>query len=192
MATYRETLTVEKGNAALRQFAKGSGLRNSWRSVDPCVFLEIGRLRKESLRLHNGKQFDALKGQITVMTESDWRVEKPRSIHFGSGFSDRRIDKLLHSLKGVRITAICLTGRLPELRIELDDGRVLSTFTNWSNQPQWLIGFHDTRLFDLHSLPPDADINPWLHVRGGHLEVEYCYDEANRAARKFFHHLGRA
>ena len=112
------------------------------------------------------------------MTESDWRVEKPRSIHFGSGFSYRRIDKLLNSMIGTRILAADILGRLPELRIELDDSRLFSTFTTWSNQPRWLIGFNNTKLFRLHSLPPEADISPWMYVRGGRLAMEYCYDDA--------------
>lgn len=140
--------------------------------------------------MHNGKQFDAPKGQITCHTESDWRVEKPRSIHFGSGFSDRRIDKLLNTLVGTRIIAISLLGRLPELKIELDDGRLISTFTNWDNQPRWSIGFNDVKLFNLRPLPPDADISPWLHVQRGRPEIEYCYDDTNPAARRFFQHLG--
>jgi hypothetical protein len=186
MASYNESITIEQGNEALF-VCEGLKISHSWRSVDPCIFLEIGRLRKETLtRLKHSKPKSTLMGQITCMTESDWRVEKPRSIQFGSGFSDRRIDRLLKSIIGTRIISIKLLGRLPEITIELDDGRVLSTFTNWSNQPQWLIGFHDIRLFKLKSLPRETDISPWMHVRRGRLEIEYCYDNANLAARKFF------
>jgi hypothetical protein len=123
------------------------------------------------------------------MTESDWRVEKRRSIHFGSGFSDRQIDTLLKSLIGTRIAAIRLLGRLPELRIELDDGRAISTFTNWCTQPQWLMGFNDKKLFKHRLLPPDVDISPWMHLRRSRPAIEYCYDDQNPAANQFFREI---
>ena len=178
MATYCESLSIEQANAVLCA-CEGLRINHSWRSVDPCIFLELGQLKRERRRLHNGKKYYGLKGQITCVTESDWRVEKPRSIHFGSGFSERCIDKGLETLIGTRIVTISLSGLLPELRIEFDDGRVISTFTNWSNQPQWFVGFNDTKRFNLHSLPTDADISPWMHVRAGRPKIEYCYDDAN-------------
>jgi hypothetical protein len=185
MATYRESLTLEHGNAVLRA-CQGCRIAQVWQSVSPCIFLEVGRLRRKSTRSNNPS------GQITFMIESDWRVEKPRSIHFGSGFSDRRIDKALPSLIGTRIIAVGLIGRLPELTIELDDGRVISTFTDWSNRPRWSIGFEDTKLFNLHPLPSDADITPWMCVQRGRLEIEYCYDDVKPALRKLFRRLGHA
>ena len=189
MATYNESLTVEQGNAALR-VCEGLKITRSWRSVDPCIFIEIGRLKTETLQLPNHlRRLRRLSGQLTCMIESDWRVEKPRSIHFGSGFSDGQIDKLLNSLIGTRIIAIGLMGRLPELRIELDDGRTISTILNWSNQPRWSIGFKEPKLFRLHSFPSNADISPWMHVKKGHLEIEYCYDDAKPADRQFFKQL---
>jgi hypothetical protein len=192
MATYNESLTVAQGNAVLG-VCEGLRISHSWRSVDPCIFIEIGRLKRETLQLSNhSKPLRTLSGQITCMTEADWRVEKPRSIHFGSRFSDRRIDKLLKSLIGTRIIAVGLLGRLPELRIELDDGRVISTFTNWSNQPRWLIGFNDLKLFRLRALPSDTDISPWMHVLGGHPAIEYCYDDAKPAERQFFQQFRHA
>jgi hypothetical protein len=150
----------------------------------------MGRLRREVLQLATrSKPLHTLSGQISCMTESDWRVEKRRSIHFGSGFSDRQIDTRLKSLVGTRVAAVRLLGRLPELRIELDDGRAISTFTNWSNQPRWHIGFHDTKLFKHRSLPPAADISPYMHVRRSRLEIEYCYDDQNPAANRFFREI---
>jgi len=191
MTTYNESVTIERGNAVLR-VCEGLKISRAWRSFDPCIFLEIGQSRKETLQLpKHSKPLRTLRGQITCMTESDWRVETSRSIQFGSGFSNGRIDKMLKSLIGTRIIALELLGRLPELRIELDDGRVLLTFTNWSNQPRWSIGFNDRNLFKLYSLPPSADISPWMHVRGGRLKIEYCYDDKNRIARQFFQQAGK-
>jgi hypothetical protein len=185
MAAYYKSIAIEQGNALLRACI-GRRIAHLWRSVDPCIFIEIGRLKK------NPPLFRNLSGQITIATESDWRVEKPRSIQFGSGFSDKRIDNLLPSLIGTRIISLEILGRLPELRIELDDSRVISTFTNWSNNPRWLIGFKDTNLFNLHSIPSKLDIEPWMHVKRGCLEIVYCYDDTNPAERQFIHKLSHS
>jgi hypothetical protein len=192
MAAYNESLTIEQGTETLR-VCEGLRVARVWRSLDHCIVLEIGRLRRETLRLASRpKPLRTMKGQIACLIESDWRVEKPRSIQFGSGFSDRRIDRLLKSLIGRRIVGMSLSGRLPELRIELDDGRAISTFTDWCNQPQWHVGFHDPALFNLRALPSGADIEPWMCFEKGRVRVQYCYDERQPVERKFIQRLARA
>ncbi len=51
---------------------------------------------------------------------------------------------------------------------------------------------NDRKLVDLNSLPPGADISPWMHVRGGRLQIEYCYDDTNPVAKQFIRQLGHA
>jgi len=191
MAAYNESLTIGQGNTALR-VCEGLRIARAELGYGQTLVLQFGRLKREVRRLSTGRKFTVFNGQLTCSTYSDWRAEKPHSIQFGSGFSDHQIDKWLNSLIGTRINAVALIGRLPELRIELDDGRIISTFTDWSNQPQWSIGFNDTKLFNLRSLPPAADISPWMHVRGGRLHIEHCYDDANPVARQFIRQLGHA
>jgi hypothetical protein len=188
MAVFNESLTIEQGNTAIR-VSQGFQITRAQRGIGVCVILDLGRLHSETLELPNRmKPLCLCHGQISFMIESDWRVEGARSIHFGSGFSDRRIDSLI----GKRIAGVELLGRLPELRLELDDGRAISTFTNWTNQPRWSVGVKDAKLFTPRTLPLDADISSWIYVRQGHLEVDYCYDDANIKARRFFRQLGRA
>jgi hypothetical protein len=192
MAACSESLTIEQGKTLI-SVCKGLKVNHAHRGgVNPSLFLEIGRLHKEirTLRSHR-RRFTVLKGQITFMIESDWRVEKPRSIQVGSGFSDRQIDRMLKTLIGRRVVAASVVGRLPELQIELDDGRLVSTFTNWTNQPRWSVGFKDARLFELRSLPA-AEISPWMHFQKGRLEVEYCFDDSNPATTQFVQQLRKS
>ncbi len=192
MATFNESLTIEQGNTVFR-ICKGLRITRAKRGAGVCLLLDLGRLSRETLAVPSrSKPLRTCHGQICFMIESDWRVERPRSIHFGSGFSDRRIDTLLNSLIGKRTASVEILGRLPELRMELDDGRAISTFTNWTNQPGWSVGIKDAELFTPRALPRGADVSPWIHVRQGRLEVEYCYDDANVNARRFFRQLGRA
>jgi hypothetical protein len=192
MAAYEKSLTIEQGNSLLCA-CQGLKISHAHRgAVSPVLFLELGRLHEEVLKLRtHRKPLRLLNGQITCMIESDWRIEKPRSIQSGSGFSDRKVDGMLKTMIGRRIAVANLVGRLPELQIELDDGRIVSTFTNWTNQPRWLVGFNDVRLFTLQSLPPAADISPWMHFQRGRLEVQYCFDDRNLVAKQYIRQLSR-
>jgi hypothetical protein len=71
------------------------------------------------------------------MIEWSWRVERRRSVQFGSWSGDRKIDNGIMSLKGLRVEAFSLEGSLPELRIMFNDGRALQSFTTTEGQPQW-------------------------------------------------------
>jgi hypothetical protein len=151
----------------------------AWQGAsDPSLFLEIGRLRREVFDHPTRGKLVFRNGRATVMIECDWRVEGPRSIQFGSRFGDRRIDHRLKTLIGTRIERIFLEGRLPELVIELDDRRTIRTFTNWTTQPEWHVGFRDGALFDLDEKWSGVDVHPWVKHECGRLCVEFDYDEA--------------
>jgi hypothetical protein len=47
------------------------------------------------------------------------------------------------SLKGTRVQSITLEGALPELRVALDDGRALQSFTTVEGQPEWTLFLKD-------------------------------------------------
>ncbi|MFO7908096.1 MAG: hypothetical protein ACQESR_04965 [Planctomycetota bacterium] len=117
------------------------------------------------------------------MVEADWRLERPRSLQVGSGFSTARIDKQIATLVGIAVNIIQLVGRLPELAIDLEDGRRFVTFTNWTAQPRWSIGFKDLSLFPLDADWKGTDVTPWIHVRAGRTEIEYCYDDSKASVR---------
>lgn len=182
MATCYETISVSTFTDILAS-CKGLRVSRVWRSVDFCIFLEVGRLTK------SGK-YKKLKGQITFMLETDWRVEKARSIQVGSNFSDKRINNQLATLVGTTIDSVEIVGKLPELYITFGDGRRLATFTCWIGQPHWHIGFNDSSLFPLHLLWKGIDVSPWIRVQRGRLEVEYCYDDSKASVRKAVEKMG--
>jgi len=182
MATCYEKLTVADCNDILA-VCKGLKISHVWRSMGPCVFIEIGRLSKEN-RTNNPR------GQVTIRNEGQWRLEGARTIQVGSNSSDRLINGRLRTLVGTLIRSIKLTNRLPELDIELEDGRRFVTFTNWRSQPQWSIGFKDVNLFPIDPQWSGIDVTPHIHVESGRTEIEYCFDDTKASVRNAVKRMG--
>ena len=78
-----------------------------------------------------------------MMLEWSWRVERARSIEAGSWGTDRRIDGAVARLRGPTVSVISVTGRLPELVIELADGRWVHSFMTAEGQPEWTVFLPD-------------------------------------------------
>jgi len=169
MAACYGSLSIPAYNEIL-SVCKGLKISHVWRGVGACLVLEVGRLSKSV----TGGQPD---GQLCFMFECDWRVERPRSIHFGSGDSTRLIESRIASLLGVRLIDAVLDERLRELMLRFDDGRTFRTFTCWSGQPRWNVGFRDGALYPLSAPWQGVDVTPWIYVRSGRVVVEYCYDD---------------
>ncbi len=182
MATCYDKLTVADCNDILL-VCKGLKISHVWRSIGPCVFIEIGRLSKER-RAKNPR------GQVSVRVAAQWRLERTRSIQVGSGFSDPRINNRLRTLVGTAIESIKLTDRLPEIDIDLEDGRRFVTFTNWNSQPQWSIGFKDLNLFPIDPQWSGIDVAPYIHVQSGRTEIEYCFDDTKASVRNAVKRMG--
>ena len=91
------------------------------------------------------------------MVEWSWRVERPRSVLFGSLSSDRRITNQLQRLVGENVTDVAIVGRLPELVVGLSGKLWLHSFTTVEGQPEWALFLPD---------------RSWLCVRRGVLVQE--------------------
>ena len=182
MATCYEPLSLNDCGKLLKA-CNGRAIAHVWRGVEPSIFLEVGRLKKAE----SGR---GLEGQICFMVESDWRVEKPRSIQFGSGFSDKRINNHLKSLLGKKITTAEIVGPIPEIVLRFVDNRRFTTFTNWTNQPSWSIGLRDESLVPLDPQWNRIDVSRWIHVQSGRLEIEYCYDDSLASVREAVARMG--
>ena len=111
------------------------------------------------------------------MLECDWRVDKKRSIDFGIGSSDRIIENRCKGIKGTRVVSVTTVGRIPELHIELDDGRAISTFTAYASCPGWSIGFEDLRTIEVEGVWKENDVSVWLSYERGGFRRGYCFDE---------------
>ena len=171
MTTCYESLTLDQCNSLLSS-AEGLKVSRFWRSVEPGVFFELGRLSRKGTDRRKERS-----GQITLMVESVWRVEGPRSIHFGSSFSATIIEKRLADLVGLHVSSITADSETREMRLQFSDGRIFRTFCDWSSQPRWTVLFNDASLLPMDAAWQGVDVTPCLHISAGRPEIEYCFDE---------------
>jgi hypothetical protein len=132
----------------------GMPVSAAWRGYGSAVFFELGKLNRNVSK--------DTKGEATVMLEWSWRVEKPRSVMFGSFSGERKIAHGLKSLVGRKVLDVGVEGRLPELVIRLSGGAWVHSFTTVEGHPQWTL-----------FLP----VNACLSSRLGQLEKDACAAE---------------
>jgi hypothetical protein len=120
-----------------------------WRGYGSALFLELGALREVR---HHPDRPPSLEGEGTVMIQWSWRVERPRSIAFGSWSTDRKMDHGIARLGGRDATGITVEGRLPELVVTLSGGLWVHAFSTVEGQPQWTVFLPD---------------QSWITVSGG-------------------------
>ena len=170
MSACYESLDLDGCNRLLGLLA---GLRVSrvWQGAEPTVILAFGRLHRERF-----PRFTHVCGQVDLMVESDWRVEKPRSIHIGSSFSQRTLERLLPGLVGLRVTRLFVEAGPRELCAEFSDGRVFRTFGDWAPQPMWTVLVKDKSLIPLDPLWKGVDVTPCIHVERGRPQIQYAFD----------------
>jgi hypothetical protein len=76
---------------------------------------------------------------------------------FGSWSGEKKMSRGVDMLKGATVQTITLEGALPELRIEMDGGRALQSFTTVEGQPEWCLFLED---------------GSWLSVARGVVKLE--------------------
>ena len=118
----------------------GLPVTRPWRGYGSALFLELGPLKRVRITRRAGH---SLKGLASVMIEWGWRVERPRSVEFGSWSLDRRIDSGIRSLQRAKVESVQLDGRLPELSLGLSGGRWLRSFMISGGQPRWALFLPD-------------------------------------------------
>jgi hypothetical protein len=117
----------------------GLPISRVWRGAGSSIFLEIGKLFKETWRYPKKRKTTSIVGQFGVMIEWSWRVERQKAIFFGSWSTDRMIDNRLPKLRGRTVTSIEIEGRLPELVIRLSGGFWAHSFATAEGQPTWCV-----------------------------------------------------
>lgn len=188
MASCLETITSERCVDLLR-FLEGMKVTRTWQGYGVTIFLEIGKLTRTKTKIRvRGvmRTHTSIIGQVTMMIDPDWRIERPRSIQFASSFKEKAFKQHFRSLVGVKIASVELVGRLPELRVNFADGRLLATFSDRSAQPAWSIGIKDLRLFPMNEVWRGVDVSPWVRVFAGQPVIDYCFDPTGTDARKLF------
>ena len=113
----------------------GLSVSRVWRGHGSAVFFEIGALQPYTT--HRGK--DSPQGEIRLMIEWSWRVEKARSIWFGAFSTQKKIDARLSQLAGHMIEEATLEGRLPELSLALSGGLWFRSFMCEQGAQEWVI-----------------------------------------------------
>lgn len=99
------------------------------------ALFDLGTLQPYKTRKGN----DSRRGEVSLMIECSWRVEKARSVWFGAFDSDRIIESRLAKLVGHTVEGATLEGRFPELRLKLSGGSQLTSFTCSQGDSCWVI-----------------------------------------------------
>ena len=131
---------------------------HAWRSGGSAIFLELGKLTSDEENNPNG--------EATFMLEFDWRVEKLRSIYFGSTSGNRKIANGLRRLTQQKVTGVEVEGRLPELILTFSGNLWLRTFTLYEPQPMWTIFLPSGKC---------------LSSEQGKIKIELCGDERKKS-----------
>jgi hypothetical protein len=100
----------------------GLPINRSWKGHGSALILEIGNLT-----------FD--KGELSIMIEWSWRVEKDNSIWFGSWSEEETILDNIPKLSGYEIKKISLFTRLPEISISLSKNIWINSFSTVEGNP---------------------------------------------------------
>lgn len=128
-----------------------------WFGHGSALFLELGALSEGRTR-KDGSAGNP-NGEVTVIADFGWRVERQRSIIGGAGDSKRRWASVSKKLRGASVLSAQTVGRIPELELQLSNGLWLVTFSRYEGQPTWAVLF---RALGLGA----------LHIKGGRLHVD--------------------
>ena len=142
----------------------GLPVTRTWRGHGSAIFLEIGELTETTRQRGDGTKYSIIKGEYTLMIEWSWRVERLRSIWFGSFNTKREIENRLEKLVGLTIESIGVECRLPEIVVALSNKKRVHSFTTSDGQPDWILFFNNSGI-------PD-DSRQWIFSHHGHLYLE--------------------
>lgn len=118
----------------------GRVVSHLWFGDYSSLYLELGLLTARSRK--DGTAGNP-EGEITLYAGFGWRVERARSILGGSTSPKAQWPVLARKLKGATVRSVEMTGRLPELLVELSNGLTLATFNAYHGQPDWTISFNN-------------------------------------------------
>ncbi len=120
----------------------GQPVSRTWCGYGSAIFFEIGQLTQYELTRRDNEPIIRSRGEVSLMIEWSWRVERQSSIAFGSWNSKRQIESGIQKLQGLVIEQVELEGRLPEIVVELSGGRWVHSFMTVESQPQWSFIWH--------------------------------------------------
>ena len=114
----------------------GKKISHVWRGYGSAIFIELGEL--SSTNLKNGEPGQKV-GEISLMIQWSWRIEKPKSILTGSWGDEKKWPAAFGKLINSEVVNVYFTENLPEITIELSNGLRVSSFMTAEGQPDWAI-----------------------------------------------------
>lgn len=96
--------------------------------------MEFGELI--SRKRLNGDEGNA-QGELTLMVQWSWRIERKHSILGGSWSSDKKWPGMFKKLLGAQVTEVEIFGHLPEISISMSNGLRVLSFMTAEGQPEW-------------------------------------------------------
>jgi hypothetical protein len=127
-----EIITEKQFYDSLKPYI-GLPINRSLKGYGSALILEVGNVT-------NGK------GDLSIMIEWSWRVEKDNSIWFGSWSEEETIIDNIPKLSGYEIKNISLFSRLPELSISLSNNIWVNSFSTVEGNPEWAVIFSNTEI----------------------------------------------
>ena len=134
----------------------GKSVTRVWRGHGSALFLEFGKLSEVVSPSGNRR---SKKGELTLMIEWSWRIERARSILGGSWSEEARWPAMFDQLLGATVTLAEVHGRLPEIEVSMSNGLRVCSYMTAEGQPQWALLVRDEKVGS-------------LSVKGGRLSVE--------------------
>jgi hypothetical protein len=135
----------------------GKPIAHVWRGAGSAVIFEFGTLQLAKRR--RGGSLREPEGQVSLMIEWSWRIERARSILCGSWSSERRWPGAFKALVGAEVRSVEFVGALPEICLSLSNNHRISSFMTAEGQPSWAV---------IAKRPAGGS----LCVKGGRLNVE--------------------
>ena len=78
-------------------------------------------------------------GELTLMIDWSWRVERRRSILGGAWSSEKKWDGIFKKIHGATVVSVETFGYLPEIIVSLSNGLRIVSFNTSEGQPDWAI-----------------------------------------------------
>jgi|ERR1700677_744363 hypothetical protein len=130
-----------------------------WRGHGSALFLELGEVNVSVGTRRDGTPKEPF-GEIGVMIEWSWRVERGSSILCGSWSDEALWQPAFDLLKAGRVDSLSTFGRLPEISLSLSNDVHIASFMTAEGDPTWA-------LFDRRHQKPIT-----IHSRSGSITRE--------------------
>ncbi len=124
---------------AYRKALIGLPVSHVWRGYGSALFVEFGELHSQ--KKQDGTMANPI-GDITLMIEWSWRIEKTRSILGGSWSNQKRWSGMFKKLIGAYVIDVQLIGHIPEIEISLSNDLRIVSFMTSEGQPAWALICH--------------------------------------------------